>query len=104
MSSNLVRVPLVIGAVISGVLLMLSLVALITSNPRWDDHLINAVGVFAGAVCVSVVLRIAANAFRPQPGTSKRKRLVYIIWFVALVLFIVIAVQIALFIDNMSFL
>ena len=104
MSINLVRAPLVIGAVIAGPLLFLALVALITSNSRWDDHLINAFGVLLTAVVVSVTLRLTINAFRPPPGAGRGTKVINILLFVALLLFIGIAVMIAVFINNMSFL
>ena len=104
MKLTLVRAPLVIGSLIAGTLVLVSLLAMLTSNPRWDDHLINAIGVFVGGLFLSFVLWLATAAFRPRPGASKRARFIRIAWFGALVLLIVIVIKVAMFIDDMSFL
>ena len=104
MSINLVRAPLVIGAVIAGPLLFLALAALITSNSRWDDHLINAMGVLLAALVVSVTLRLTINAFRPRPGAGTGTKVINILLFVALVLFVGVAAMVAWFLSDMSFL
>ena len=104
MSSNLVRAPLIIGAVIAGPLLFLALVALITSNSRWDDHLINAIGVLLAALVVSVTLRLTINAFRPRPDAGRGTKAINILLFVALVLFAGAAALVAWSLSNMRFL
>ena len=101
---NLVRTPIVIGAVISGALVLLAVAALVTSSPRWDDHLINAIGVFIAGLFVSLTLALTIAAFRQQPGVSRRRRVINILLFVALAICLVIAGVVAWFINNMSFL
>jgi hypothetical protein len=83
---------------------LLALVALLTGNPRWDDHLINAIGVFAAGMFISFAFRIAVNAFRPQPGASARAMVLNVFLRIALAAMGFIAIGIATFIDNMSFL
>ena len=104
MGISLVWAPLIIGVVISGVLLMLALMALVTSNSRWDDHLINAVGVFLAALIVSLTLRLTVNVFRPKPGASTQWRVINILLFVALVFFIGLAAMVAWMLSDVSFL
>lgn len=104
MGISLVWAPLIIGTVISGVLLMLALMALVTSNSRWDDHLINAVGWFLAALIVSLTLRLTVNVFRPKPGVSRQWRVIHVLLFAALVLFIGLAAWVTWLLSNMSFL
>jgi hypothetical protein len=94
----------VIGSLIAGALVQLALVALLTTSPRWDDHLINATSVLGGALLVSVVLWFATAAFRPRPGAARRATFISIMWIVALVLLIGVVISVAVFINNMSFL
>ena len=101
---DLVGAPLVLGVLTASVLILLALLALVTSSPRWDDHLINAVGAFAAGLLITVILRLARAAFRPQPGAPRRSRFIAIACLLALVLLGVIALAIAMFIDSMSFL
>ena len=101
---RIVRAVMVTGTVIAGVLLMLSLFALVTSNSRWDDHLINAIGVFAGAVLVSVTLRLVIDVFRPRPGVSTRRKVINILLFVALVFLVGMAATVLWLLRDMSFL
>ena len=104
MGISLIWAPLIIGVVISGVLLMFALMALVTSNSRWDDHLINAIGVFLAALFVSVTLRLTINAFRPRPGASKGTRVISILLLVTLVLFIGLAAMVAWVLSDVRFL
>jgi hypothetical protein len=104
MKFTLIRAPVLIASLISGALILVSLLAVLTSSPRWDDHLINAIGVLIVGVFASLTLRLTTAAFRPQPGVSKRARFISIVWLIALVLLIVIAFTIAMFINSMSFL
>jgi hypothetical protein len=104
MKIDLVRAPLVIGSVIAGAFVIAALLALTTSSSRWDDHLINAAGIFAGALALTIVLRLGVGVVRPQPGASTRRRFIKALWLLALLLLGAIGVAIALFIDSMSFL
>jgi hypothetical protein len=104
MKVDLVRAPIVIGSLIAGALALMAVLALLVSSPRWDDHLLNAVGVLAVAAFLSLTLRLATGAFRRQPGAPRRARLISIAWLVALASLTFIAIQVAMFIDDMSFL
>ena len=101
---SLVQAPIAFGSLIAGVLVLIALVEMVVSNPRWDDHLLNALGVLGVALFVGLTLHIAIAAFRPQPGTPRRARLIRIMWLVALVVLMVIVISVAIFINNMSFL
>jgi ABC-type Fe3+-siderophore transport system permease subunit len=94
MTKNVFRAPLVIGAVVAGIFLLLAFVALLTSNPRWDDHLINAAGAFAVGAIATVVLTLGASAFRRRP----------VLAIITLALLAFAIYQIVMFFDNMSFL
>jgi len=104
MKLTLVQAPIAIASLIAGTLVFVAVLALFTSSPRWDDHLINAVGVFVGGLFVSLVLWLATAAFRPQLGVPKRARLIRIVWLIALVLVIVLVIGVTIFINNFSFL
>lgn len=81
MTINLLRAPLILGAVISGGLVLFAIAALVTSSPRWDDHLLNAIGVFIAGVFVSLTLGLTIVAFRvrglgDRPCHRRRGRVV----------------------------
>lgn len=104
MKMNLVRAPIVVGSLIAGTLVLFALVEAFRSSPRWDDHLLNAIGVLGGAVFISVTLRLASAVFRPEPGVPRRTKLNRIMWLIAFGLLIVIAISVAVFINDISFL
>jgi hypothetical protein len=104
MKVDLVRAPIVVGTLVAGALLAIAAFEALASSPRWDDHLINAIGVFAAGLVISFTLRLATGALRPEPGVSRRARLVRMAWLLALALLIFVAIQVAMFIDDMSFL
>jgi hypothetical protein len=94
----------VIGSLVSGGFVFFALLSIFTSSPRWDDHLINAAGVFAAGLFVSFALRLATAALRPQAAASKRTRFVRLLWLVAFAALVFGVVKVAMFIDGMSFL
>jgi hypothetical protein len=104
MKVRVVRAPLVIGTVVAGAMVVLAVLDLIRSSSRWDDRLIVAAGVFASGLALSFVLRLAAGALRPPGGASRRARFVRVAWLIAIAALLFAAVQIALFIDDISFL
>jgi hypothetical protein len=101
---SLVRAPAVIGSVIAGALVLWALLQAVTSNSRWDDSLLNAAGVFAGGLFVSLTLRLVTAVFRPKTGQSARARIVNLVWLVVFVLLVAVVVTLATFINDMSFL
>lgn len=103
MKVDLVRAPIVLGALVAGTLVLISALEMLTSNPRWDDHLLDAAGVLVGGLFLSFTLWLGTAAFRPRPGAPKRVRFIGIAGLVALVLLILIAVWVAMWIDDMSF-
>lgn len=74
MKLNLVRAPIVVGSLMAGALVLIALVEAFRSSPRWDDHLLNAIGVLGAAVFVSFTLRLVTAAFRPEPGAPRRAK------------------------------
>jgi hypothetical protein len=104
MKLNPARASIVVGSLISGVLVLVSLVELLVSSPRWDDHLLNAIGVFFGALFIGFTLRLVTTVLRRRPDVSKRSRLASVVWLFLLMLFVLLIVRIAMFIDTMSFL
>jgi hypothetical protein len=78
MKNSLVWMPFQLGSLFGAILLGLSLIALVRSNSRWDDHLINAVGVFAAGLFVSFTAWLVVTAVRPQPGVSRQTRILSI--------------------------
>jgi hypothetical protein len=104
MKINLIRTPIVVGSLISGTLVIISLIEAFISNPRWDDHLLNAIGIFIGALFISFTLWLVTTVFRPQPNASQRSKFASIGWLLLFVLLIFVVFKIAMFIDNMSFL
>jgi hypothetical protein len=102
--ATLVRAPLVIGSSISGALVLLALVEALGSGPRWDDHLLNATGVLGGALLVSLTLWLVTAVFRPDPNVTQRVRRTRIAALIALVLLTLVAISVAVFINDMSFL
>jgi hypothetical protein len=104
MKLTLVRAPIVVGSLISGAFVLFAVLEILLASPRWDDHLINAVGVFAAGLFISFTLRLATAAFRPQPDAPKRAKLIQLVGLIAFVSLIVVAIKVAMFIDGMSFL
>ena len=104
MKIDIVRAPIAIGSLISGGLVLAAVLAVVTSSPRWDDHLINAVGVFSVGLFASLTLWLVTAALRPQPGAPRRTRFIRIAWLAVLAVSIFAAIKVALFIDGMRFL
>jgi hypothetical protein len=103
MKLTLVRAPIVIGSFVSGAFALFALLAIFASSPRWDDHLINAAGVFAAALVLSLALRLVTGVVRPPPTASRRARLVTVVSLAAFVALVSVACAVAIFIDGMSF-
>jgi hypothetical protein len=104
MKINVVRAPMVIGSLIAGALVVIALVDMLMSDSRWDDHLLNAIGVLGGALFLSLTLKLTTAAFRPPPDLPRRAKVIRIVWLIAFVLVMCIVISVAIFINSMSFL
>lgn len=102
MKLDVVRTPLLVGSVVGGVLILLALLAILTGSTRWDDHLINAAGVFAGCALISLVFHLVIGAFRPPADATKRARIVKFVLLLALMTVGLLVFLIAWALANMS--